>query len=105
MTDWTRVADEGDVTEGEPFPTEIDGVEIALYRMEGDILAMGDICTHEHVRLSTGWFEDGRIECPLHQSCFEVRTGKCVPGGPAWQDVPVYAVKIKDGEIYVKASS
>lgn len=105
MTGWTRIADESAIVEGEAFAAELDGAGIALYRHEGDVYAIGDICTHEHVRLSDGWLEGDRIECPLHQSCFEIRTGKCIEGGPAWQDVPAYAVKIEDGAVFVKPAT
>lgn len=102
MSDWVRVADDADIVEGEPFASEWEGEAIALYRHEGEVYAIGDICTHEHVRLSDGWLEDGRIECPLHQACFEIRTGKVIEGGPATEDVPAYAVKIEDDGIFVR---
>src|SRR3546814_16008622 len=75
MSDWARIADASEIIDGEPFASEWQDEPIALYRHEGTIFAIGDICTHEHVRLSDGWFEGDRIECPLHQSCFEIRTG------------------------------
>ncbi len=102
MTDWVRVADDSDIVEGEPFASEWNDEAIALYRYEGAIHAIGDICTHEHVRLSDGWFEGDRIECPLHQACFEIRTGKVIEGGPATEDVPAYAVKIENGAVFVR---
>ncbi len=102
MSDWVRVADDSDVVDGEPFASEYAGEAIALYRHEGEVYAIGDICTHENVRLSDGWLEDGKIECPLHQACFEIRTGKVIEGGPATEDVPAYAVKIEDEGIFVR---
>lgn len=103
MAEWVRVATEGDIVEGEAFPAEINGTAIALYRFEGGLFAIGDICSHEHVRLSDGWLDGDRIECPLHQSCFEIRTGKCVEGGPAWQDVDQFSVKVEEGGVFVAA--
>ncbi len=41
---------------------------------------------------------------PLHQSCFEIRTGKVIEGGPAWRDVPAYEVKVADGSVFVRAA-
>lgn len=105
MSDWARIADETDVIEGEAFASEYDGEAIALYRYEGEVFAIGDICTHEHTRLSDGWLEGGRIECPLHQSCFEIRTGKVIEGGPATEDVAAYTVKVEDGGIFVRRNS
>ena len=105
MADWVRIAAEADVVEGDPFPSELHGEAIALYRWEGEIFAIGDVCPHEQVRLSEGWLEDGRIECPLHQSCFEIRTGKVIEGGPAYEDVPAFAVKLEGGDVFVRAHS
>jgi nitrite reductase/ring-hydroxylating ferredoxin subunit len=102
MSDWVRVADENDIQDGEPFASEWQGEAIALYRFEGAIYAIGDICTHEHVRLSDGWLDGDRIECPLHQSCFEIRTGKAIEGGPAYEDVAAYAVKVEEGGVFVR---
>lgn len=104
MSEWVRVADEADIQDGEPFASECDGEAIAVYRLDGDLHAIGDICTHEHVRLSDGWFEGDRIECPLHQSCFEIRTGKVIEGGPATEDVPAFAVKVEAGGVFVRRS-
>lgn len=102
MSDWVRIADASEIADGEPFASEWNGEAIALYRHEGEIFAIGDICTHEHVRLSDGWFEGDRIECPLHQSCFEIRTGKVIEGGPASEGVASYQVKVEDGAVFVK---
>ena len=102
MTEWIRVADQGDVVDGTAFPADLGDREIALYRFDGEVYAIDDICTHERVRLSDGWLDGDRIECPLHQSCFEIRTGRCIEGGPAWQDVRSYAVKIEDGGVFVR---
>ena len=102
MTDWVRVADDSDIVEGEPFASEWEGEAIALYRFEGQVHAIGDICTHEQVRLSDGWLDGSTIECPLHQSCFEIRTGKVIEGGPATEDVPAYAVRVEDGGVFVR---
>ena len=102
MSDWIRVADDKDVEEGEPFAAEYGEEAIAIYRHEGEIYVIGDICPHEQVRLSDGWLDGGIIECPLHQSCFEIRTGKVIEGGPATEDVARYAVKVEDGGVFVR---
>jgi nitrite reductase/ring-hydroxylating ferredoxin subunit len=105
MSEWVRIADDSDIVDGEPFASEWQGEAIALYRYEGVVHAIGDICTHEHVRLSDGWWEGDRIECPLHQSCFEIRTGKVIEGGPATENVPAYSVKVEDGAIHVRRTA
>ncbi|WP_164843953.1 non-heme iron oxygenase ferredoxin subunit [Croceicoccus ponticola] len=101
MNEWVRVASVDEVVEGEAFASERKGEAIALYREGDDIYAIGDVCPHETVRLSEGWLENGLIECPLHQSCFEIRTGKVIEGGAAYEDVACYEVKVEGGSVYV----
>lgn len=101
MAEWHRVASEDEIKEGEAFPVTLAGAAIALYRLEGSLYAIGNICPHQgDVLLSDGFVDGDKIECPMHQSCFDIRTGK-VLGPPAQQDVPVYPVKVEDGAVFV----
>jgi 3-phenylpropionate/trans-cinnamate dioxygenase ferredoxin subunit len=43
---------------------------------------------------------DGNVECWLHGSCFDLRTGRPT-GPPATLPVPTYPVKIDGGDVYV----
>lgn len=74
--------------------------EVALYGVEGQVYATDNICTHGHARLCDGFFEDGEIECPLHQGRFNVRTGKAMCA-PLTQDIRTYPVKIEDGRVFI----
>jgi nitrite reductase/ring-hydroxylating ferredoxin subunit len=105
MSDWVHVADTTDISVDEAFATEWQGEAIALYRLDDQIYAIGDICPHEDVRLSEGWLEDGKIECPLHQACFEIRTGKVIEGGPTDEDVSCYDVKIDGDAVLVRRAA
>jgi 3-phenylpropionate/trans-cinnamate dioxygenase ferredoxin subunit len=79
---------------------EIDGVPVCVVRTGGDVLAVSDVCSHADVALSEGDVENGTVECWLHGSRFDLRTG--TPTGlPATRPVPVYPVKLADGNIYV----
>ena len=102
MTQWHRAAAVDDVPEDAPLALTVDGREIALYRLDDGIHAAGDICPHQKdVRLSGGYLDGATIECPMHQSCFDVRTGK-VLGPPAREDIPVFRIRIEDGEVLVE---
>ena len=72
-------------------------VEVALVRdSAGELHAISDICSHGAVSLSDGEVEDCTIECWLHGSRFDLRTGKPT-GPPAVQPVPVYPATV-DGQ-------
>jgi nitrite reductase/ring-hydroxylating ferredoxin subunit len=80
---------------------EVAGRPIGLYKLEdGSVHALSNICTHEFALLSNGFVEGGRIECPLHQACFEIRTGKC-HGPMAETDLQSYPVRIVDRRVEV----
>jgi nitrite reductase/ring-hydroxylating ferredoxin subunit len=99
---WTRAATLDDVWEGVPFPVDLQGTLLALYRLGDEVLAAGDLCPHEPgVRLSQGWLDGDTIECPMHQSCFNLRTGE-VLCPPACSNIPVYPVKVEDGQVLVQ---
>jgi 3-phenylpropionate/trans-cinnamate dioxygenase ferredoxin component len=50
--------------------------------------------------LSDGWVEDGCVECPLHESRFDLRTGRPdVP--PAREPIATYPVIVDDGVVYL----
>jgi nitrite reductase/ring-hydroxylating ferredoxin subunit len=102
MSEWHRAADLDQVPDGEPFPIEAGGSAVCLYRIGEAIHAVSDICPHQrNVRLSTGYFEDGVIECPMHQSRFDVRTG-AVLAPPARKNLDVYEVRIEEGAVFVR---
>jgi 3-phenylpropionate/trans-cinnamate dioxygenase ferredoxin subunit len=91
---FVRVATLGELEEGTPKLVEIDGTPVSLVRTEGEVFAIYDICSHANVSLSEGEVEDCQIECWLHGSSFDLRTGK--PSGlPATRPVPVYPVTIE----------
>jgi 3-phenylpropionate/trans-cinnamate dioxygenase ferredoxin subunit/ethylbenzene dioxygenase ferredoxin subunit len=73
---------------------------IAVFNADGELFAINDRCTHEKASLSDGFLEGCTIECPLHASLFDLRTG--VPDGPpATVAVATYPVRIEDGVIVV----
>ncbi|OKI08275.1 Rieske (2Fe-2S) protein [Streptomyces sp. CB02923] len=91
---YVRVCGLGELEADSPKRVEIDGVPVSLVRTEGEVFAINDICSHANVSLSEGEVDDCSIECWLHGSSFDLRTGK--PSGlPATQPVPVYPVKIE----------
>jgi 3-phenylpropionate/trans-cinnamate dioxygenase ferredoxin component len=74
---------------------------IAMFRIENDVYAIGDRCSHAEASLSEGEVWDLTVECPRHGSEFDLKTGE--PGAlPATKPVPVYDVSIEDGTVYLE---
>ncbi len=79
----------------------VDGVPVALVRDEhGGLHAIGDTCSHAEVSLSEGEVDDCSIECWLHGSRFDLRTGRPT-ALPALRPVPVYHVTVDGDEVLI----
>lgn len=90
-----------DLAPGTALRVELTGasgpVEVAVVRTEdGEVRAVSDICSHGQVSLSDGDVDGCTIECWLHGSTFDLRSGEAL-ALPATRPIPVYPVTI-DGE-------
>lgn len=75
---------------------EADGQNIAVVRCEEGVFAIGNRCSHADVDLSEGEVDGCALECWLHGSQFDLRTGQPLTP-PAVLPVPTYRVVI-DGQ-------
>lgn len=95
-----RVCGLSELEEDTPKRVELDGTPVSLVYTGGEVFAINDICSHANVSLSEGEVDDCHIECWLHGSRFDLRSGK--PDSlPATRPVPVYPVKIEGGSVLV----
>jgi nitrite reductase/ring-hydroxylating ferredoxin subunit len=83
-----------DLPDGTAQRVVIDGIEVAVVHTEGEVFAINDICSHADVSLSEGEVDGCTLECWLHGSRFDLRTGEPT-GLPAIKPVDVYAVSIE----------
>lgn len=100
MSDFIKVAEVGDLEEGDLMLVEVDGELICLAKANGVICAFTDNCTHISGPLSEGELDGDVITCPWHGAQFNVHTGQ-VLRGPARQNIQTYAVKIEDESVLV----
>jgi 3-phenylpropionate/trans-cinnamate dioxygenase ferredoxin subunit len=100
----TRVCALAELDDGKPQGVEIDDVEVVLVRQGDAVHALRDECSHATLALSEGEVTRKGIECWLHGSCFDLRTG--APSSlPATEPVDVYPVEIRDGDVYVDVTT
>jgi 3-phenylpropionate/trans-cinnamate dioxygenase ferredoxin subunit len=99
-----RVCALADLKEDTALGVEVpvgSGVEpICVARSGGHVFAVRDECSHADVALSQGEVEDGKIECWLHGSQFDLESGKPI-SLPAVDPVPTYPVTIDGDDVYV----
>jgi 3-phenylpropionate/trans-cinnamate dioxygenase ferredoxin component len=83
---------------------QLEGEPVAIICTEGgSFSAISDVCSHAEVALSDGDIDGNTVECWLHGSRFDVRTGKPL-GPPATRAVPVYDLKFDGDDVYLSSA-
>lgn len=100
---WIQVARRDQLDEDETLAVDLDGREVCLYNVGGEILATDNRCTHGDADLSDGLILDGcLIECPLHEGTFDIRTGAAV-GLPCTEPLRCHEVRVDADAIFLRA--
>jgi len=95
-----RVCALSDLDDRKPFAADVDGEAVVVVRDGERVHALQDLCSHAEVSLSEGEVTKRGIECWLHGSRFDLVTGE-PSSPPASEPVDVYAVEVRDGDVYV----
>jgi 3-phenylpropionate/trans-cinnamate dioxygenase ferredoxin subunit len=91
-----KVADLSALTDDVPLRVDVDGVPVSVVRHGDEVFAVHDTCSHQEYSLAEGMVFDCKIECALHGSMFDLRTGS--PDSlPATTPIPVFPTRI-DGD-------
>lgn len=101
-----RIAALTDLAEGSATKFDLgEDQVVAVVRIDDQVYVIGDVCSHANVSLSGGEVDEAEctLECPKHGSEFDLRSGEPT-SLPATKPVPVYEVKIVDGDVYVELS-
>ncbi len=93
-----------DVKPESAYAAEVDGVDVAIVHSGGTYYAIADECSHAAIPLSEGDVGDGEIECYLHGSRFDLRTGEPL-GLPATEPVAVYPCQVSGNDVLVDVSA
>jgi len=93
MTEFVRVADLNDIPEGTALKVMLGRRPVAVVNTKEGVFAVDDYCSHADISLSEGEVVDCTIECWLHGSQFDLRTGAALTP-PATIPVDTYAVRL-----------
>jgi 3-phenylpropionate/trans-cinnamate dioxygenase ferredoxin subunit len=96
----TRVCALADVLPGAGLRVELADTDVAVVRVGDEVFALEDVCSHAEFPLTDGDVDGFTIECALHGSRFDLRSGKPL-GPPATQPVQTYPVTVTDGDVYI----
>ena len=101
---FVRACAVGDVASGASYAANVEGTDVAVVRDGDDYYAIADECSHAAIALSEGEVEGCEIECWLHGSRFDLRTGKPT-GPPATEPVAIYPVRVDGDDVLVDVTA
>lgn len=103
-TGWLRACARSDIATGDKLEVELENGEYVLLLGTGDeVVAVCADCPHQDTPLAEGMFDGKVLTCNVHLWQWEVATGD--PMGPAEMPLPRYAVKIEQGDVWVRLST
>ena len=102
-----KLAALSEIPEDGMIARESDGRQILLAKVDGNVYAMNDVCTHAGALLHEGVLgrEAGNpclLTCPWHAAHFDIRTGKVYQETPWATDTQVYAVTVEGDDVFVE---
>ena len=100
----TNIGKFAEMESGTAHRVMVNGVAVAVVRIDDDVFAIADKCSHADVSLSDGmvWCDSKQIECIKHGSAFSLETG--VPDTlPATQPVQVFRAEVGNGDVVVSS--
>lgn len=100
MAQYYRVAGINDIPQGRGRCFTVAGRRIAVFRVEDELFAIDDRCTHAEASLSEGQVWGCEVECPRHGATFDLRTGEAT-ALPAVEPVRTYEVRIDGDDVLV----
>ncbi len=103
MSEWVDVIDQNALTDGEHVIVDVDGTEVAVFKLDGNFYAIEDVCTHDGAEIASGVLDGDEIICPRHGARFCIKTGE-FRSPPAYENIACFPVKIENGRVKVKDS-
>jgi multimeric flavodoxin WrbA/nitrite reductase/ring-hydroxylating ferredoxin subunit len=101
--EFVETINEEELTNGASKVISVKGKDIALFKIDNEITALGNSCLHKGGPLAKGKIQrkyDGYyVTCPWHGWEYNISNGKAPPGYDEQQSV--YDVQIKNGKIFV----
>jgi 3-phenylpropionate/trans-cinnamate dioxygenase ferredoxin subunit len=98
---WVEVGPAESIPPGDHASVEVDGTFVAVFNVDGEFLAVEDVCTHDGGGLAGGAVEGDEVICPRHGARFCLRTGRALTP-PAYEPVRTFATRVRDGLVEVR---
>lgn len=103
LENWMAVLPDTELPEDHARRVEVEGEKVLLYRHKGLVYAIGAVCSHAGGPLEDGKFYGYCVQCPWHDSVYDLRDGSVVHG-PTTYAQPFYEMRVLNGQIEVRAA-
>ncbi|MCI0329427.1 MAG: Rieske 2Fe-2S domain-containing protein [candidate division Zixibacteria bacterium] len=100
MSEKIKVAAVGDIPPGERLVVEAGGKQIAVFNVNGQLVACDNTCLHRGGPLGEGDIEEFLVTCPWHGWQYDLSTGECLMNPKA--KIPLYTVTVEGDSIWVE---
>lgn len=101
MSEWIDVVAVDGLADGENVIVDVDGSEVAVFKIDGHFYAIEDVCTHDGAEIASGELDGDEIICPRHGARFCVKTGE-VKCAPAYENIDTFPLQIVDGRVQIR---
>ncbi len=102
MAEFKKVAELSELEEGKITAVNVNGDPIALYKIDGQVFATFDTCTHDQCSLEDfGKIDGEEVECECHGARFKIKTGE-VTRLPAVTPLKTYNVKVEGEDVLIE---
>ena len=98
---WIDVGEVAGIAAGDYASVEVDGRFVAVFNVDGEFLAIEDVCTHDGGILTGGPIDGDQVVCPRHGARFSIKTGEALTP-PAFEPVSKLPVRVEDGVVQVR---
>lgn len=95
-----KVARTNDLENGAMKQVSVGETDVLLANLDGKFYAVGAKCTHYGAPLAQGTISEGKVICPWHHACFEVKEGKQLEP-PGLDSLPRFEVREEGGDVFV----
>jgi len=101
MSEWINLFNEKTLMNGENSVVDINGTDVAIFKIDDDFFAIEDVCSHDGTEIASGELDGDEIICPRHGARFCIKTGT-VKSAPAYEDIHSYPIRVFDGMVQIK---
>lgn len=97
---WFKTFPFTELQDGQGRRIVVDGLPIAIFRVQDQVYATEDTCSHAEASLAEGWLEGKVVVCPRHGARFDITSGRAL-SLPAITGVATFPAKVEDGYVWV----